>query len=272
MEYNTSSISDRLNDYAIDRIYEILERYGSILSDDYIETFDTLIATNRVITVHAMDEEVMKHFDGNSIPPASGPRSWEDGLVHIYPFIYKNTKNEQVKDIYINEGIITHELFHYLIRLDELNSNPEYNDYFSYLNEGLVQYLTEKLEGRKFTSSNYRRNVEFVKVLLNKLDNNLKGIINRRLDKEELDIINGMYQEYVMEQSFINDLNNYLIKVSNKTNIPHEKLVNYYKTKSIQEIKEDIYVHLLNLNDEELTKEFDNIVDSFESKNNKKAY
>lgn len=272
MELNTSKIYEKLNDYAVDKLYEIIEKLGYQLKDEYLETFNVLIANNKVISVHIKNEEVMKHFEGDSIPPASGPRSWKDGLVHIYPFIFDIEDTETVIEKYMNEGIITHELFHHIITLDTLNETQEYDQYYSYLNEGFVQYLTEELEGREFTSSNYRRNVEFVKELLKRLDNNIKGIMNKRLSDDEVDIINEMYEDYMIEREFMNSLNDYLKIVSTKTSIPFDKLKNYYGTKSIKAIKEDIYNQLLKIDDDDLKKEFDKIVELYDNRQNKKAY
>lgn len=272
MKLNLPKISESLNNYAIDKLYEIIEKYGARLEDECLERFNNLIANNKVIVSHYMDEKVMKHFDGDSIPPASGPRSWEDGLIHIYPFVFEIQETEKIIEKYINEGIITHELFHYIISLDTINNIREYDQYYSYLNEGFVQYLTEDLEGKEYALSNYRRNVEFVKKLLRRLDNNIKGIINKRLDKDDIEIINQMYQDYINEKEFMDNLNHYLKNVSDKTNIPYDRLVNYYRTKSIEAIKEDIYNQLLQINDLELKKEFDNLVELYENRQNKKAY
>ena len=207
MDLNLSKISSILNDFAIDRIYEIIEKYGFQLNNEQLELFNALITSNRVIRVDYDSEQVRNHYANEQIPAASGPRSWGDGLIHIYPFIFENKTTEEIIEKYITEGIITHELFHYLVSLDTLNNNPEYDMYYSFLNEGFVQYLTEQIEGREIESSNYRSNVEFVKGILNKMNNNTKGILNKQLSENEINLINEMYKEYINEQESRNNLN-----------------------------------------------------------------
>ncbi len=202
MDLNLSKISAILNDYAIDKIYDIIEKYGSLLNDEQLELLNDLITSNRIIHVDYDCEKVRNHYANEQIPPASGPRSWGDGLIHIYPFTFENKTTEEVIKKYITEGIITHELFHYLISLDTLNTNPEYNEYYNYLNEGFAQYLTEQIEGREIESYSCRRNVEFVKDILNKTNNNIKGILNKQLSEEEINLINEIYKEYNKEQEF----------------------------------------------------------------------
>lgn len=268
IDYN--KILAKINDYAIEKIYDIIEKYGALLHNRQLELLNNLIAGNQVIVIHSNDDKVKEHFKDETIPPASGPRSWGDGLIHIYPFVYDSLSTDEIIEKYINEGIITHELFHYIIQLDKLNNDPKYHQYYSYLNEGFVQYFTEQIEGPK-NSCNYRRNVDFVTDLLNELNNNTKSILNCTLDEDELNIINKAHHNYCLEEAFMKDLNDYLMSVAAKTSISHEKLVNYYKKMSINDIKKDIYDQLLIINDEELKKEFDSLITNYEYNKEKKA-
>ena len=78
MEIDYKKIDTELNMFAIDVIYEILDKYSSLISEKDKETFIEKITNNRVIVVDMPSKEDEIFFEGN-IPKAHGPRAKKDG-------------------------------------------------------------------------------------------------------------------------------------------------------------------------------------------------
>lgn len=119
-DINYIKLNEMFNNYAIDKIYDILEKYGAHASEEVIEEIENKIITNKIIVTDYPSPEDDELFNHN-VPLAHGGRTKNDGLIHIYPYVICkdfNTTDELYKHI-IESGIITHEIFHFFIKLDD---------------------------------------------------------------------------------------------------------------------------------------------------------
>lgn len=152
-------LSEMFNDYAINKLYDILEKYGIHASKETIEDLENKIINNKIIIINHPSIEDNKRFN-NDIPIAHGGRVKEDGLIHIYPYVAcQNVFN--TKELFqhiIDNGIITHEIFHYFIHLDNENiDDQEKESFIHFINEGLVQSYTEEHEKKHFLIMNIEK-------------------------------------------------------------------------------------------------------------------
>lgn len=103
--------------------------------------FENSIINNKIIEPSQKDINIFKE----NITSAHRPRVKKDGMIHIYPYIY-NKDTEWIIKHYINEGILTHELCHYIIKLDFKSLDESEEKLGHFINEGAVQLLTELID------------------------------------------------------------------------------------------------------------------------------
>lgn len=264
MEINYEKIDKELNSFVIDKIYEILALFENDILDDAKKQFETAIINNKIITVNQPSQENMDFFKGN-IPPAHGPRAKKDGMIHIYPYIYKKD-TDWIINHYIDEGILTHELCHYIVKLDFKSSDKNEEDFGHFVNEGAVQFLTEQIDNKRYQSVGYRKNVELVKILLTKIpikkifEGNLKEILSSEQFME-------MKEEYLKQNTFTKETNNFIIKVSALYDLNHKSIIRKLCTKTTLETIDYLKEELQKLPDttrkEDFLKEIDEIAEIF---------
>lgn len=264
MEINYDKIDKELNDFAIDKIYELLSIFGDDITPAAKEQFENAVIKNRIIAVDQPSNENMDFFKGN-IPPAHGPRTKEDGMIHIYPYIYDKDTNLLIKH-YIDEGILTHELCHYIIKLDFESPDKSETDLGHFINEGAVQLLTEQIDNKKYQGVEYRKNVELARILLTKIPTknifrgNLKEILSPELFIE-------IKEEYLKQKTFTEEINNLVTRVGTIYNLDYQSIVRRLKRMTILEtigyLKEEISKLPNTLEKDEFLKEIDEISKSF---------
>lgn len=264
MEINYDKIDKELNDFAIDKIYELLSIFGDDITPAAKEQFENAVIKNRIIAVDQPSNENMDFFKGN-IPPAHGPRTKEDGMIHIYPYIYDKDTNLLIKH-YIDEGILTHELCHYIIKLDFESPDKSETDLGHFINEGAVQLLTEQIDNKKYQGVEYRKNVELARILLTKIPtkNIFRGNLKEILSPEQFIEIK---EEYLKQKTFTEEINNLVTRIGTIYNLDYQSIVRRLKRMTILEtigyLKEEISKLQNTLEKDEFLKEIDEISKSF---------
>ncbi len=264
MEINYDKIDKELNDFAIDKIYELLSIFGDDITPAAKEQFENAVIKNRIIAVDQPSNENMDFFKGN-IPPAHGPRTKEDGMIHIYPYIYDKDTNLLIKH-YIDEGILTHELCHYIIKLDFESPDKSETDLGHFINEGAVQLLTEQIDNKKYQGVEYRKNVELARFLLTKIPtkNIFRGNLKEILSPEQFIEIK---EEYLKQKTFTEEINNLVTRIGTIYNLDYQSIVRRLKRMTILEtigyLKEEISKLPNTLEKDEFLKEIDEISKSF---------
>lgn len=264
MEINYDKIDKELNDFAIDKIYELLSIFGDDITPAAKEQFENAVIKNRIIAVDQPSNENMDFFKGN-IPPAHGPRTKEDGMIHIYPYIYDKDTNLLIKH-YIDEGILTHELCHYIIKLDFESPDKSETDLGHFINEGAVQLLTEQIDNKKYQGVEYRKNVELARILLTKIPtkNIFRGNLKEILSPEQFIEIK---EEYLKQKTFTEEINNLVTRIGTIYNLDYQSIVRRLKRMTILEtigyLKEEIPKLPNTLEKDEFLKEINEISKSF---------
>lgn len=264
MEINYDKIDKELNDFAIDKIYELLSIFGDDITPAAKEQFENAVIKNRIIAVDQPSNENMDFFKGN-IPPAHGPRTKEDGMIHIYPYIYDKDTNLLIKH-YIDEEILTHELCHYIIKLDFESPDKSETDLGHFINEGAVQLLTEQIDNKKYQGVEYRKNVELARILLTKIPtkNIFRGNLKEILSPEQFIEIK---EEYLKQKTFTEEINNLVTRIGTIYNLDYQSIVRRLKRMTILEtigyLKEEISKLPNTLEKDEFLKEIEEISKSF---------
>lgn len=236
MEIDYGFIDTQINDYAINIVYEILEKYQHFLNDEIINTLTNRIVENRIIKVNEPSKIDESFFKGN-IPTAHGPRAKNDGYIHVYPYKYKQMTTEEILNKYIDH-IIIHELYHFLIKLDIKEAvNQDEIDFGHYITEGMVQLFAE-MHTKKDFSSNYRKNVDNARIIYEACQNNLSLIFQNNykeifLQYPELNIV---FENYKKEKEFNAKLESFFNKIAPKINIQPKRLIEKAKSYSIDEV------------------------------------
>lgn len=257
-------LNEMLNEYAIDKLYDILERYGANINKETFEELENRILDNRIISVDHPSLDDNKFFN-NNIPLAHGPRTKNDGLIHIYPYTRcKNvTDTQELFNKIIESGIITHELFHFIIKLDDKNITDQEEDEFThYITEGMVQLYTEEHEKKEFTNSEYRKNVILAKKLRSMIP---QGCATKTIFKNNYTNIHKMYPEteeiyeqYKKEKYFLTRFINILKEIEEIIGISHQDLYRRYKRYTIEEtikiFNEQVDTFIIDFDDKEYFK------------------
>lgn len=253
-------LNEELNQYAVDAIYDIMERCGKYMTAEQIITYENKIAENKIVIANRYTEEDNIRFKGN-IPVAHGPRAKKDGYIHVYPFKYKHADTDGIINNYINGGVILHELYHYIVKLDIKESTDKKRVKFGhYLTEGMVEFLTEEHSKNRYTRWGARRNVDAAQTLYEYLQekndiimifhNNFEEIFERYPDLEYL------YKDYLKETSFINQLNELLNKICQTQKIDVKKILARFNRQSLKEGIESLCIESSKFLSEDLAEEF----------------
>ena len=264
MEINYDKLDKELNSFAIDKIYDLLSNFDHEIMNDAKRQFENSIINNKIIVVNKPSQKDINIFKEN-IPSAHGPRAKKDGMIHIYPYIY-NKDTEWIIKHYINEGILTHELCHYIIRLDFKSLDESEEELGHFINEGAVQLLTELIDKKRYQGVEYRKNVELVKILLTKIpfEKIFAGNLKEILSPEQFVEIK---EEYSRQITFIKEINNLVIKVGTLYGIDYNSVIRRLKTKTILEtinyLKEELQKLPDSLEKENLIEEFNEILNKF---------
>lgn len=207
MKIDYQKIEEELNKFAIDIIYDILDKYSPFLSDEEKDTFIEKITSNKAIIVDKPCKEDEEFFQG-SIPIAHGPRAKGDGYIHIYPYAFRNPNTEEIISNCIDH-IITHELYHFIIKLDiEGEYSPDEIDFGHYLTEGMVQLFSEIHQGSTDRTSKYRQNVNNARIIYETCKGNPQLIFqhNYKTIFAKLPELSSIYDNYLKEKQFNNKL------------------------------------------------------------------
>lgn len=255
-----SQVYEELNQYAIDAIYDIMEKCGKYMTKEQIITYEKKIAEDRIVMVNSYTEEDDKLFKGK-IPVAHGPRTKKDGYIHVYPFKYKNTNTERVIDNYTSGGIILHELYHYIVQLD-IKESPDKNRvaFGHYLTEGMVEFLTEQHCNNKYTRWSLRRNVDTAQELYEYLSekNDIVMIFQNSFEEifERYPELECLYQNYLKETSFVNELTSLLNRICKQRKIDVKRVLSRFNRSSLKEGIENLCIESYKFLSEDLAKEF----------------
>lgn len=253
------NLEEYLNSYAIELIYDIIEKCGKFMSKDQIVTYENKLSENKIIIVHKPTVEDDIFFKGN-IPVAHGPRAKKDGYIHIYPYKYKNKTTKEIIDNYINGGIILHELYHYLIKLDIKGNDNVRVKFGHYITEGMVEYLTELHSKTKYTKWSLRRNVDAAEKLYNYLleKNNVKLLFCLNFEEifKQYPELENLFEEYKKEECFAKELTNILNKINEKEKINVRKIMATFNRHSLTDGIEELSLQADKYLDEKTAREF----------------
>lgn len=262
-------LSEKLNDYAIEKLYDILERVGAEPDKNTFLEVENKILANKIIVVDRPCPEDDEFFH-NNVPIAHGPRTKNDGLIHIYPYTRCNNVNntDELFNYIIECGIITHEIFHFFIKLDDPEvTDTEEEEFGHYITEGMVQLYTEEHEEKEYALNEYRKNV----ILANKLRSLIpEECSTKAIFRNNYTNIRQMYPEteevfdiFKIEKEFLKKFKELLHEVEEKIDIDHRDLYQRYKRYSIEEtievFKNQVSTYMPNDEDKEY---FKNAIDS----------
>lgn len=212
-----------LNDYGKYMSGEQLQLLNSLLSSDcikveqnenkYLDNQKQNIMNDPLLT----EEKKKEELDKLKVPLAHGGRVYNDNVIHFYPFIIQkgdsNKTNEKI--LHECESVLIHELLHYFIRPQSLNTidNEQLKGINSFTTEGLVDMCARDIQVKYGLypdySSDYGPNVIFIREALSNVPN--------KDDKMRL-VFNGSIEQFYRETSTqnYNSIENY-IKSKNKT-------------------------------------------------------
>lgn len=270
MDINYERISDVINQYAINQVNEILDTYREDLPDDVVMQFEKSISENRIVIVDKPNEEDLIRFN-NNVPSAHGPRTKNDGYIHIYPYKYRlpyvkrELSDDEIINRFINEGIITHEIFHYLYKLDKSKDDEEgiEVEFGHFITEGMVQLKTEEFLKKKCTSVEYRKNIEFANEINDAFKNAQAEKLLVQQDIKNACIISGIdydyfinkYQEFIEYNKNIEAIAEEIaIELNIDKKIVTRRLKRLTTEETIQHIKDTVQEYLPNRNDYYLNK------------------
>ncbi len=243
MEIDYQLIDEKVNAFAMNVISEILATHSQHLAKVDEEILWKRLNEKRIIIVDKPSLEDDLFFE-NDIPVAHGPRTKSDGYIHIYPYKYSKLSNEEIIQRY-TDHIITHELYHYIIKLDiKGNYTSDEIDFGHYITEGMVQLMTENHQGKLDTTSNYRKNVDNAQIILNQcLENNDLSMIFQHNYKdifEKYPDLISVYESYLKEKELEERLAPLLTEIANKTKWEPKRLISKTKSCSLAELKDKI--------------------------------
>lgn len=235
MNINYEKIQQSINEYGNYILTCIKNQYSSSLTQGQLQNIDSLLNTNFIVIERPTKEDIAffskqagitnpENYSSEYIPSAHGGRTKEDNKIHIYPYTKSFSDCKSDKEIIQSciDNIVVHEIFHYFIRPNLFNeSNTIKGEFGQFITEGLVQHYAEEF-AKKYRlgnpKSNYGKNVEFAKQLIASFPNNLtQAQIDRIVftynQDELLNIVqngNEMYQEYVDELQFKEDISTFI--------------------------------------------------------------
>ena len=235
MNINYEKIQQSINEYGNYILTCIKNQYSFSLTQGQLQNIDSLLNTNFIVIERPTKEDIAffskqagitnpENYSSEYIPSAHGGRTKEDNRIHIYPYTksFSDCKSDEEIIQSCIDNIVIHEIFHYFIRPNLFNEiNTIKGEFGQFITEGLVQHYAEEF-AKKYRlgnpKSNYGKNVEFAKQLIASFPNNLtQAQIDRIVftynQDELLNIVqngNEMYQEYVDELQFKEDISTFI--------------------------------------------------------------
>lgn len=237
-------ISEKLEQYLLLKGKEYLNiiknDYSSFMNEEQKDLLDSLLNSN-FIKVEENSNKLKELWQNKnfSIPLAHGGRTFEDNIIHFYPFDYLERMNK--KEIITNDSetifnylskqceiVLIHELFHYFIR-PTYSTNANFQEYNSYTTEGLVDLITRDFQIRNNINNNYSseyyQNVIFLRQILNNInsyEDKMKLIFQGSIEKIYYDTNTNPTE---ISQYINKDLDNLLSEIVNivTTSYPHSK-------------------------------------------------
>lgn len=267
MYINYIELDEKLNAYAIDALYDLMEKCGKYLTEEQFSMFENIILKDKIITVEKPNKEDEEFFKGN-IPFAHGPRTKNDGLIHVYPYKYENQTTDEILENYIKNGVIIHELYHYVIKLDINYSEDEMRIKFGhYIEEGMVQFFAELHKKEKSNMWTARRNVDKAERIYNTLLKNgdIASIFKHNFEEifemyPELEIL---FEEYKKEEEFMQCLESIINRLSDIMPIDTKRLLSRFNRRSLADginyLKDESIKYLESVDAEDFNKEIDTI-------------
>lgn len=155
---NTSSESEYLNASAKFHLKEILTEYGKYLSEEKRTELESLIKTDMVVveknhdTYAAFKKATGEEEDPKDYPSAHGGKVYGDKKIHFY---LNKFKQDSLADM---EGVLIHELFHYVISPEYTTKYPEEPRMNSFISEGLVDMYALDYMKKRSLFDNYQSN------------------------------------------------------------------------------------------------------------------
>lgn len=232
-------IDNKVNSYAMNVISEILAEHSQSITKETEEILWQRLNEKKIIIVDepSIDDDL---FFDNNIPTAHGPRTKSDGYIHIYPYKFPQLTDNELIERYIDH-IITHEIFHYIIKLDVDESySPDEVAFGHYITEGMVQLMTEKHQGKVDRTSKYRKNVDSAQIIFDKcLENNDLSLIFQNNYKHIFDKypdLSEVYKSFLKEKELENKLIPLLTEIASKTKWEAKRLISKLKMSSSDEL------------------------------------
>lgn len=232
-------IDEKVNSYAMNVISDILADHSQNIKKEAEEILWQRLKEKRIIIVDKPNIEDDLFFN-NEIPTAHGPRTKADGYIHIYPYKFPSLSSDELIKRYIDH-IITHEIFHYIIKLDIDDSyTPDEVAFGHYITEGMVQLMTEKHQGKLDRTSKYRKNVDNARIIFDKCqETNDLSIIFQNNYKQIFDShpeLTGTYDTFLKEKELEEKLTPILTEVASKTKWEPKRLISKLKMSSSDEL------------------------------------
>lgn len=252
MEIDYNKIDKVVNKYAIDVIYDILEKYSNYLNEEEKDIFIEKITNNRIIIVDKPNPEDENFFHGD-IPTAHGPRAKGDGFIHIYPYRFNNLSTDEIIKSCIDH-IIIHELYHYIIKLDiKGDFSPDEIDFGHYITEGMVQLFAELHQGQSDRTSKYRKNIDNAKIIYEACKENPSLIFHHNYKDilARIPELTTIYENFIKEKDFTSKLNKLLTEIGPIINWEPKRLIAKAKSFGIN----DTLINLKELMEKKMSKE-----------------
>ena len=194
-----------LNAVAKEHLKAIIKDYASVLNEERKAELSKLLDQDMIVVevnhdaYTARKESLGEKEEPKDYPTAHGGKVFGDGKIHFYLNKFSG------EDISTMEGVLIHELFHYLINPTYSQKHPEVLNLNSNIAEGLVDmsaldYMTQKglFDGYH---SNYPSYVIFVREKLNTLPDE---------ESKKMLVVNGSIEQFIeatskTEEDFIKD-------------------------------------------------------------------
>ena len=271
MDINFERIQQSINEYGQYILNCIKNQYSSSLTQEQLQNIQELLNEQFIVVEKPSNEDIEffskqagivepENYSFQYIPSAHGGRTKNDNKIHIYPYTKSfndcKTDDEIIKSCI--DDIIIHEIFHYFIRPNLSTESENIKDEFGhFITEGLVQYYAEQFAKQYRLGnpkSNYGKNVEFVKELIDSFPSNLTqsqidSIIFSYNQDQLIELArNGevMYEQYVDDLKFKEDISSFITIMGidmgmSKDDKKLKDIIRHYKkVDDIQNLFEDL--------------------------------
>ena len=271
MDINFERIQQSINEYGQYILNCIKNQYSSSLTQEQLQNIQELLNEQFIVVEKPSNEDIEffskqagivepENYSSQYIPSAHGGRTKNDNKIHIYPYTksFNDCKTDDEIIKFCIDDIIIHEIFHYFIRPNLSTESENIKDEFGhFITEGLVQYYAEQFSKQYRLGnpkSNYGKNVEFVKELIDSFPSNLTqsqidSIIFSYNQDQLIELArNGevMYEQYVDDLKFKEDISSFITIMGidmgmSKDDKKLKDIIRHYKkVDDIQNLFEDL--------------------------------